>query len=177
MQPLTRPVVQPVECIVPAQFAAGRAAGLGCRTRLRPRWSSCWTDPLSRVAAQCVLHEHHACRCACPSPGPLLNSRRSRPCSRRHKTARRAQSRWRTGPTGGRSMPAVHGSRLSTFTLRYKLLPEVTGFWTGTYHTFSSSMHSSETICTKSENPFMSFLFRNLCRRLEGAIIQHPFLT
>ena len=177
MQPLTRPVVHPVECIVPAQFAAGRAAGLGCRTRLRPRWSSCWTDPLNRVAAQCVLHEHHACRCACPSPGPLLNSRRSRPCSRRHKTARRAQSRWRTGPTGGRSMPAVHGSRLSTFTLRYKLLPEVTGFWTGTYHTFSSSMHSSETICTKSENPFMSFLFRNLCRRLEGAIIQHPLLT
>ena len=126
MHPLTRPVVHPVECIVPAQFAAGRAAGLDYRTRLRPRWSSCWNGPLSRVAAQCVLHEHHACRCACPSPGPLLNSRRSRPCSRRHKTARGAQSRWRTGPTGGRSMPAVHGSRLSTFALRYQLLSAVT---------------------------------------------------
>ena len=74
-------------------------------------------------------------------------------------------------------MPAVHGSRLSTFTLREKLLSEVTEIEIGTYHAFRSSMHSSETINTKSENPFMSFLFRNLCRGLEGAIIQHPLLS
>ena len=177
MQPLTRPVVHPVECIVPAQFAASTAAGLGCRTLSRPRWSSCCYDLLSRVAEQCLLHEHHACRFACPSPGPRLNSRKSRPCSRRHKTARRAQPRWRTGPTGGRSVPAVHGSRLSTIALRYQVLPDVRGIETGTQHSISSSTHSSETICTKSEDPFMRFLFRNLCRRLEGAIIQHPLLT
>ena len=122
MQPLTQQVVHSVECIVPAQFAAGRAAGLGCRTLSRPRWSSCWNDLLSRVAAQCLLHEHHACTCACPSPGPLLNSRKSRPCSRRHKTARRAQPRWRTGPTGGRSMPAVQRSRIITIPLTYHLV-------------------------------------------------------
>lgn len=140
MQSTTLPVVQPVGCTVPTQLAASRAASLGCRTRLRPRWSSHWTGLRSRVAALGVLHENYACRCADLSPGPLLNSRTSRPCSRRHRIGPGAQCRWRTGPIGGRSMPAVHGTRMTTSALRYQFLSALRGTWAVTYQTSSSAM-------------------------------------
>ena len=95
-------------CIVPEQSAAGTAAGPDCRRQLRAKWSSCSNGPQCLPGVLPPAHSPLACKCACPSLGPPLYSKMSRPCSRSRRIARRAPSRSRSGPTEDRSMPAGH---------------------------------------------------------------------
>ena len=72
-------------------------------------------------------------------------------------------------------MPAGHRTEIGINALRYKLISVLQRMYRVTYHTTKHSISTCEITRSTSESPLLRLLLRNVCRSLEGAVIQHPF--